>query len=74
MSYMKPVIREPYYDKPIWIENEVNRKEFTFLSSKSSDAEVEFFYCIYLATTTLMYRILLKNLLKSYLSKMKWRY
>ncbi|NMI03200.1 hypothetical protein HF638_04395 [Paenibacillus sp. SZ31] len=43
MSYMKPVIREPYYDKPIWIENEVNRKEFTFLSSKSSEAEVELF-------------------------------
>ncbi|NJJ42439.1 hypothetical protein HCB82_25370 [Paenibacillus sp. 7028] len=43
MSYMKPVILEPYYDKPIWIENEVNRKEFTFLSSNSSEAEVELF-------------------------------
>jgi len=43
MSYMKPVIREPYYDKPIWIENEVTRKEFTFLSSNSSEAEVELF-------------------------------
>lgn len=43
MPYIKPVIREPYYDKPVWIENEVTRKEITFLSSKSSTAEVELF-------------------------------
>ncbi|WP_339276797.1 hypothetical protein MKY59_07225 [Paenibacillus sp. FSL W8-0426] len=43
MPYMKPVIREPYYDKPVWIENEVARKEFAFLSSNSSESEVELF-------------------------------
>ncbi|WP_427050902.1 hypothetical protein [Paenibacillus sp. TC-CSREp1] len=43
MPYIKPVIREPYYDKPLWIENEVTREEFTLLSSKSSTAEVELF-------------------------------
>jgi hypothetical protein len=43
MPYTKPVIREPYYDCPVWIESEVDRNEVTFLSSDSSAHDVELF-------------------------------
>lgn len=43
MPYIKPVIREPYYDKPVWIDCDVTRKEFTFLSLNSSESDVELF-------------------------------
>ncbi|MUT65181.1 hypothetical protein [Paenibacillus sp. NEAU-GSW1] len=43
MPYTKPVIREPYYDCPVWIESDVTRNEVTFLSSESSVHDVELF-------------------------------
>lgn len=43
MPYTKPVIREPYYECPVWIENEVDRKEYICLSSSSTPEDVELF-------------------------------
>ncbi|ASR46590.1 hypothetical protein B4V02_07825 [Paenibacillus kribbensis] len=43
MSYTRPVIIEPYYDKPEWITNEVTREEIIFLSAESSEQDVELF-------------------------------
>ncbi|MGO4543117.1 hypothetical protein [Paenibacillus sp. 2TAB19] len=43
MPYTRPVIREPYYDCPVWIESEVARNEVTLLSSDSSAHDVELF-------------------------------
>ncbi|RED66142.1 hypothetical protein [Cohnella lupini] len=43
MPYTKPVIREPYYDCPVWIESELTRNEVTYLTSESSKHDVELF-------------------------------
>lgn len=43
MPHTRPVIREPYYDCPVWIESEVSRNEVTYLSSESSKHDVELF-------------------------------
>lgn len=43
MAYTKPVIIEPYYDKPEWISNDVIRNEFICLSSESTEQDVELF-------------------------------
>ncbi|RAV05528.1 hypothetical protein [Paenibacillus sp. YN15] len=43
MAYIKPVICDPYYDCPVWIENEITRNENTFLSQNSSTHDVELF-------------------------------
>lgn len=50
MPYTKPVITDPYFDKPVWIVNEIDRKEFICLSSESDDQEVELFLFFCLAT------------------------
>jgi len=39
MAYTKPVIREPYDDCPVWIENKVDRKEFVCLSAESNEQD-----------------------------------
>lgn len=43
MPYTKPVIIEPYFDKPKWISDEVIREEFICLSSESNEQDVELF-------------------------------
>jgi len=43
MPYTKPVITDPYYEKPEWIRNEVIRKEFICLSSECDTQDVELF-------------------------------
>jgi len=43
MPYTKPVITEPYYNSPIWIEKDVARKEYICLSSDCSNDDVELF-------------------------------
>ncbi|MFC4777286.1 hypothetical protein ACFO9Q_10880 [Paenibacillus sp. GCM10023252] len=43
MPYIRPVITNPYYESPIWIEDDVTRKEFICLSSDSTVEEVELF-------------------------------
>lgn len=43
MPYTKPVIIEPYFDKPEWITDEVIREEFICLSSESNEQDVELF-------------------------------
>ncbi|MBU5345831.1 hypothetical protein [Paenibacillus lautus] len=43
MPYTKPVIIEPYYDKPEWITNAITREEFICLSSESNEIDVELF-------------------------------
>lgn len=41
--YTKPVIVDPYYDRPCWLEHEVERKEFIILSADSRSEDVELF-------------------------------
>ncbi len=41
--YTKPVIKEPYYDCPIWIENKVIYKEYISLTADSKKEDVELF-------------------------------
>ncbi|MFK4300596.1 hypothetical protein ABH892_000695 [Paenibacillus sp. RC254] len=43
MPYTRPVIIDPYYDKPEWITNEVTREEIISLSPQSSEQDVELF-------------------------------
>lgn len=43
MPYTKPVITDPYYDCPVWIDNEVERKAFICLTANSTDQDVELF-------------------------------
>lgn len=43
MSYTKPVITDPYYEKPEWISHEVTRREFICLSGESTEQDVELF-------------------------------
>lgn len=43
MPYTKPVITEPYYDCPVWIDNEVERKAFICLTANSTNQDVELF-------------------------------
>ncbi|MHA7966751.1 hypothetical protein ACX93W_21810 [Paenibacillus sp. CAU 1782] len=43
MPYTKPVITDPYYDCPVWIENEIERKPFICLTADSSEHDVELF-------------------------------
>lgn len=44
--YTKPVIVDPYYDRPCWMEHEVERKEFVILSADSSSDDVELFFIL----------------------------
>lgn len=41
--YTKAVIIEPYYECPIWIENDVLRKKYTKLDAESSEEDVVLF-------------------------------
>jgi hypothetical protein len=54
MPYTKPVIREPYHDCPVWIENNVDRKEYLCLTAESNEQDVELFWFIFLAITILI--------------------
>lgn len=44
--YTKPVIVDPYYDRPCWMEHEVERKEFVILSADSSSDDLELFFIL----------------------------
>ncbi|PJN54342.1 hypothetical protein PAEVO_10630 [Paenibacillus sp. GM2FR] len=41
--YTKAIIIEPYYECPIWIENDVTRKEYTILDAESKEEDVVLF-------------------------------
>ncbi|WP_127534461.1 hypothetical protein [Paenibacillus kobensis] len=43
MPYVKPVITNPYFERPVWFEEEVTRKEFIGLSADSTIEDVELF-------------------------------
>lgn len=43
LTYTKIVIREPYYESPIWIDNDIFRKEHVVLTENSSTEDVELF-------------------------------
>lgn len=43
ISYTKPVITEPYHECPVWMESEIELKEYICLSPESSEHDVELF-------------------------------
>ncbi|KRF10185.1 hypothetical protein ASG89_01200 [Paenibacillus sp. Soil766] len=43
MVYTKAVIKEPYYDCPVWIDSDIIRKAHVILTESSSTKEVELF-------------------------------
>ncbi|CAH0119944.1 hypothetical protein PAE9249_02453 [Paenibacillus sp. CECT 9249] len=42
--FTKPVIIDPYFDAPAWMDNNVDREELIILSADSTDEDVELFF------------------------------
>lgn len=45
---VKPIIQDPYYDAPSWINDNIDRRDFVILDGKSSEKDVELFLILLL--------------------------